>query len=79
MIPVVGPFVAIDPLKAEGLGLGALLLLGAMQSGGIVMGAIGLGLSAGHRLQRVSSAPTFVLAPGAPGADVGGLSARVVF
>ena len=79
LIPAVGPFVAIDTLDAEGLGLGALVALGVAQCSGIVMGAVGIGLSAGNRLERVSSAPTFVLAPGAPGAGLGGLSARVVF
>jgi hypothetical protein len=78
LIPVLGPFVTIRTVDAEGLGIAALILLGAAQTGGLVMGFGGFAMT-GKRLQRVSSAPSFVLAPGAPGAGMTGLSLRTSF
>jgi hypothetical protein len=78
LIPVLGPFVAIRTLDAEGMGIVALLLLGAAQTGGLAAGFVGVAIT-GKRLQRVASAPSFILAPSAPGADLSGLSIRASF
>lgn len=78
VLPVVGPFVAIDTANPDDIEIAGFIALGAAQVTGYVLGVVGL-LTQGERLKRTSSAPSIVLAPGAPGAGFGGLSMQAAF
>ena len=71
--PVVGPFLAIETIDAEGQGIFWLMLLGVTQTGGAVTAIVGLALPDKKQLVRMGdSSGTWTIAPTPGGLSVVG-------